>query len=411
MPLCQLNPTNLINAVSVRKRMGTRIPVRADFLSLAPPLVEEEDIVAVTETLRSGWLTNGKKAQAFEEAFCTYTGIAHALATNSCTAALMLALNVLEVQADDEVIVPSMTWAATANVIVRSGAIPVFVDVEDGTHNLDPMKVEAAISPKTKVIMVVHMAGHPADMDEIMQIAKRHNLKVIEDCAHAIEATYKGKHVGTLGDVGCFSFYANKNMTTGEGGMLVSNNAELIKTARTRAAQGVKKKKPDQYATSAPYDIEYPGFKLWMSDVHASLGLNQFKRLDANLEKRNKIVQRYTEAFKECAELILPKEKENIKHARHLFRVELDLSKVTCSREEFIDALHELNIGTGTHYVAVHETTWYKNHFPKYTNQLPITEKISKQIVSLPLSPKMNENDVEDVIKAVLMLLDEFRKE
>ena len=247
-------------------------PIRDDFLVFSAPKIYDAEINELIQTLKSGWIGTGPKVKKFEEEFAQYKGVNHALALNSCTAGLSLGLSILNIGPGDEVITTPMTFAATANVIVHQGAKPVFVDIEEDTHNIDPEKIKAAITEKTKAIMPVHVAGHSCQMDHIMEIANKHSLFVIEDCAHAVETEFKGKKAGAIGDLGVFSFYPNKNMTTGEGGMLITNNEELIDKARIQSLHGMDKDAWKRFSASGfkPYDIVYPGYKYNMTDIQAS---------------------------------------------------------------------------------------------------------------------------------------------
>ena len=388
-------------------------PRREQFLVFGAPLIEEEEIAEVVATLRSGWLGTGPKTKLFEQRFCEYTGAKHAVALNSCTAGLHLALDTLGIGPGDEVITTAMTFAATANVVCHVGATPVFIDIEPLTMNMDPAALEAAITPRTKAIMPVHFAGRPCDMDAIMAIARKHGLKVVEDAAHATETWYHGKKVGTIGDIAAFSFYSTKNIVTGEGGMITTNDAEIAETLRIRSLHGISRDAWKRYSAAGytPYEVLYPGYKYNMMDLQASLGLHQLAKIDRFWEVRDRYWQMYQKAFAPLAELIQPVPDEpDTKHARHLYTVLLDLTQITCDRYEFMEHLRLENIGTGVHFVALHLQPLYQERFGYRSGQFPNAEFVSARTLSLPLSPKMSEQDVQDVIAAVYRVLDKVRK-
>jgi dTDP-4-amino-4,6-dideoxygalactose transaminase len=388
-------------------------PKREQFLVFGAPLIEEEEIAEVVDTLRSGWLGTGPKTKLFEQRFAAYVNAQHAVALNSCTAGLHLALDTLGVGPGDEVITTAMTFAATANVICHVGATPVFVDIEPLTMNMDPAALEAAITPRTKAIIPVHFAGRPCDMDAIMAIARKHGLKVIEDAAHATETWYKGRKVGSIGDVAAFSFYSTKNIVTGEGGMITTSDQRIADTLRIRSLHGISRDAWKRYSASGytPYEVLYPGFKYNMMDLQASLGLHQLAKVDRFWEVRDRHWKAYNKAFAPLDELITPVPDEpDTKHARHLYTLLLDLTKVTCNRYEFMELLRLENIGTGVHFVALHLQPLYQERFGYREGMFPNAEFVSDRTFSLPLSPKMTDQDVQDVIGAVYRALDKVRK-
>jgi len=322
-------------------------PVRESFLPFAPPLLGEEEINEVVDTLKSGWLTTGPKTKRFEQKFADYKGVKHALALNSCTAGLFLALNVLGVKPGDEIITTPMTFTASASVIGHNGAKPVFVDVKKETMNIDPDKIEAAITPRTKGMVIVHFGGNPCEMDKIMEIARRRNLFVLEDCAHVVEAEYKGQKMGTFGDFAAFSFYANKNMTKGEGGMLITNRDDIIQEARVKSLHGMSKDAWKRFSAEGfkPYDVVYLGYKFNMMDIQAALGLHQMDRVEKFNERRKEIFSLYDRAFETLEEVRILNRSPDVKHAYHLYQIFLNLDKLKCSRNEFVYALQKENIG------------------------------------------------------------------
>lgn len=387
-------------------------PVRKNFLIFGSPLIGERDIEEVVATLRSGWLGTGPKTHEFERRFGKYVGSKYALALNSCTAGLHLALDVLGVDRGDEVITSPMTFPATANVVVHCKAKPVFVDVERETMNIDPENIESKITSKTKVIIPVHFTGRPCKMDQIMMIAKKYNLYVVEDAAHAIESKYRDKKVGSIGDITIFSFYVTKNLVTGEGGMATTDNLDWHQEMTVKSLHGIDADAWRRYSSEGfrLYDTVYPGYKYNMTDIQASLGLHQLEKLEENLKVRLSYWKRYNEAFSGLPEITLPLEEKNIRHARHLYTILLNLERLKISRDQFVLALKAENIGSGVHYRALHLHSYYRNSFGYRYGDFPNAEYISERTVSLPLSAKTTEVDVEDVIKAVRKVINRFRK-
>ncbi|HET8631484.1 MAG TPA: DegT/DnrJ/EryC1/StrS aminotransferase family protein [Thermomicrobiales bacterium] len=380
--------------------------MREDFLVFGKPQIGEEEIAEVVATLRSGWIGMGPRTLEFERAFAEYVGAKHAIAVNSCTAALHLALIAAGVGPGDEVITTPMTFAATANVIVHTGATPVFADVDRRTQNIDPARVAERITPRTKAILPVHMLGRPAEMDPLLALAAAHDLAVIEDAAHAAEAIYRGRRVGTLGHFTAFSFYATKNITTGEGGMLVTGDDAAAERLRVLRLHGISKDAWKRYSAEgfSPYETIEPGFKYNMLDLTAALGLHQLRRVEENLTIRERYVALYNEAFAELPGVIVPALEPlgpGDRHAQHLYPLLLDLDRLALDRAGFIDALQERRIGTGIHFTAVHLHQYYRERFGYRRGDFPEAEYISDRTVSLPLSPAMTERDVEDVIAAV----------
>jgi len=392
------------------KRMtgGTPIelrPRRKDFLVFGAPLIGEEEIREVEDTLRSGWLGTGPKTKRFEADFAAYTGARHAIALNSCTAGLHLALDAAGIGPGDEVITTPMTFCATANVIMHVGAKPVFADVDRRTFNLDPDAVAKAITPRTRAIIPVHFAGRPCDMEPLLDLAAKHGLIVIEDAAHATEARYHGLKVGAIGDMTAFSFYATKNVVTGEGGMLTTHSDHWAERIRVRSLHGLSKDAWKRYSSDGfqPYDTLYPGYKYNMMDLQASLGLHQLAKVDANLKRREEIWARYDEAFEGRFLIPAPPEPETV-HARHLYTLLLEPEKLGMGQVDFLEALKAENIGAGIHFIALHLHSFYKDRLGTKRGDFPNAEWISDRTISLPLSPKLTNSDVDDVIAAVLRI-------
>jgi dTDP-4-amino-4,6-dideoxygalactose transaminase len=378
-------------------------PRRSDYLIFGSPRIEEDEIAEVVDSLRACWLGTGPKVARFEADFAAYVGSPYAHALNSCTAGLHLSMLVAGVGPGDEVIVPVMTFAATANAVVHTGATPVFVDVELDSFNMDPAKVEAAVTEKTKAIVPVHFAGRPCRMDEILAIAAKHGLLVIEDCAHAIESQYHGKHCGTLGDMGCFSFYATKNVVTGEGGMVTTAREDWARDLEVWGLHGLSRGAWARFSDAGykHYQVVGPGYKYNMMDLQAAIGFRQLAKVEDYAVIRRHIWQRYMDAFADLP-LILPSpEDPGTVHARHLFQVLLKLEDVSISRDEFQYELHKRNIGTGIHYVSLHLHPYYAERFGFKPDDFPVSKFISDRTLSLPLSAKLTDDDVEDVISAV----------
>lgn len=384
----------------------TRVP-RQDFLIFGQPLIGEDEIAEVVETLRSGWIGTGPRAKRFEQMMLDYTGGKNAVALNSCTAALFLSLVALGIGEGDEVITTPMTFAATANSIVHTRARPVFVDVIRETMLIDPSLIEKSITPRTRAIMPVHLAGRPCAMDEIMRIAGKHGLFVIGDAAHAIEAQQHGQCVGALGDAGCFSFYATKNVTTAEGGMVITHDPKLAEKIRIMSLHGMSADAHLRFGSSGyrHYDVLLPGYKFNMTDLQAALGIHQLGRVERAWARRNEIWNYYRSNLAHLP-LILPAEDEpGTRHARHLYTIIVDQKQCGKSRDQVLQALKEENIGAGVHYTALHLHSWYRTKFGFRAGDFPNAEWIGERTLSLPLSAKLSDTDVEDTIAALYRIL------
>lgn len=380
-------------------------PVREKFLVYGAPLIGEAEIAEVLDTLRSGWLGTGPKVKRFEQDLKDYVGAMHAIALNSCTAGLELALDVARVGEGDEVITTPMTFCATSNVIVHRGAKPVFVDVERDTMNLDATRIEAAITPRTKAILPVHLAGRPCDMNTIMEIANRRGLAVIEDCAHALETLYEGRKVGTFGQIGAYSFYVTKNVCTGEGGMVVTNRDDWADELRMKSLHGISRDAWKRFSAAGyqPYETIYPGYKFNMMDIQGALGIHQLARVEESLKVREKLWKLYDDAFRDIPQVEFPAKamETGSRHARHLYVLWLRLDRLNITRDQFVDAMKAENIGTGVHYTALHLHQYYRETFGYKPGDMPNAEWIGERTISLPLSPSLSLQDAEDVIEAV----------
>ncbi|MBU4461500.1 DegT/DnrJ/EryC1/StrS family aminotransferase [Patescibacteria group bacterium] len=376
------------------------------------PSIAKEEINEVIDTLKSGWISTGPKVQLFQKMIKRYVGCNYTVALNSCTAGLHLSLLAAGVGRGDEVITTPFTFAATVNVILHVGAKPVFVDIQKDTFNIDPSLIEGAITKKTKAIIPVHYGGHPCDMDEILEIAKKHKLVVIEDAAHAIGAKYKNRNVGTIGDFASFSFYATKNITTAEGGMVCAKDKEAAEEIRMMGLHGMDRDAWKRHSKGGYwyYEIKYPGFKYNMTDIQASLGMHQLKKLNKFISKREKISQFYNESFKDLPEITVPTTRKYVKHARHLYSILLDIDRLKIDRSGFFKALDAENIGTSVHFIPVHLHPYYRDKFNFKRGDFPNAEYIFDRIISLPIHPTMTKKDAEDVVKAVRKITLYYRK-
>ncbi|MEO2047144.1 MAG: DegT/DnrJ/EryC1/StrS aminotransferase family protein [Pirellulales bacterium] len=376
--------------------------MRDCFLPFASPSIGQEEIDEVVDTLQSGWLTSGPKATLFEQEFAKSTQTPSALALNSCTAALHLALLNCGIQPDDEVITTGWTFASTVNVIEHVGAQPVLVDVEPDTLNLDVSKVEDAITPKTRAILPVHFAGHPVDLDAIHALADRYNLAVIEDAAHAIGASYKGRPIGSGTNPTAFSFYATKNLATGEGGML-TGLPDFLAQARTLSLHGMSREAWGRYQQGGEwsYDVVCPGFKYNMPDIQASLGLWQLRKMPMFQQRRREIVRAYQESFAGLEVFDLPVERPEVDHAWHLYVIRLRHGALRVDRDEFIRQLQTRNIGSSVHFIPIPMHSYYRKKYGMKMEEYPVMQQNYHRVISLPLNPAMTDTDVGDVIEAV----------
>jgi len=375
------------------------------FIVFGEPQIEQAEIKEVVDTMESHWLGTGPKVAQFESDFADYRNIdkSKVAALNSGTAALHLALLASGVGKGDEVIVPAMTFCATINAVIHSGATPVLADVEPKSMNLNPADVERHISPRTKAILPVHFAGRPCSMDALMELARQYDLKVIEDCAHAIETEYKGQKVGTFGDFGCFSFYVTKNLTTGEGGMLIAKRDEDIAKVKMLALHGMSKDAWHRFGDDGykHYQVIGAGFKYNMMDLQAAIGIHQLKRIENNLLKRKNVWGTYQKAFAGLPITLPDNGDQTIRHAHHLYTILIDKEKAGISRDEFLTKMTKSGIGVGVHYTSIAEHPYYKKNFGFKTDNYPVSKRIGEQTVSVPLSAKLTEEQSHRVIMAV----------
>lgn len=386
--------------------------MRESFLIFGSPKIEEDEIQEVVECLRSGWISTGPRVGRFQIMFKKYVGSKYALALNSCTAGLHLSMLAAGLGPGDEVITTPMTFAASANAVIHSGARPVFADIELPSMNIDPLLIEPRISPKTRAIIPVHLCGRPCNMDGINAVAAKHGLLVIEDAAHAVEAVYKGKKIGTIGDLTVFSFYVTKNLVTGEGGMITTDNDEFAEKVETYGLHGMSRGAWKRYSDEGfkHYQVTFPGFKYNMMDLQAALGIHQLKRIEKYLKRREEIWKRYDDAFKGLPAIVPLSPEADTKHARHLYTLLLKLEDLKVGRDEVQQALHAQNIGTGIHFISLHLHPYYRDKYGYKRDDFPNALFVSERTISLPLSARLTDEDVQDVIDAVTRVLDRFSR-
>ena len=386
--------------------------LRDDYLVFGSPQLLEPEIDEVLATLRSAWIGTGPRVARFEEAFRAYVGAKHAVAVSSCTAALHLTMVALDLEPGDEVIVPAMTFASTANAVIHAGARPVLADVDQETQCLTPAEVTSRLTDRTRAVIPVHFAGRPCEIEGIVRVSGDHGLAVIEDCAHAIETLVNGRHVGTFGDFGAFSFYATKNVVTGEGGMVTAASPEHAMRIKRLALHGLSADAWERFSDKGfkHYEVVEPGFKYNMMDIQAALGIHQLARVEANLLRRDAIWQRYDEAFAGLPAFVPPAPEPGTRHARHLYTLLLDIDRLDATRDEVMFELHRRKVGTGVHYRAVHLHPYYRKTFGYAPGDFPRAEWISERTISLPLSPKLTDADVEYVVASVSRTLRQCSK-
>lgn len=399
----------------VKVRRQNRYPqdwemgLRTNFLVFGSPALGDEEVAEVVDSMRSGWLGTGPKVARFEHDFAGYKGVSdqQVAAVNSCTAALHVSMIAAGIGPGDEVITTPLTFCATVNAIIHAGATPVLADIDPGTLNIDPAEIERRITSRTKAILPVHFAGRACDMDAIMAIAARHGLKVIEDCAHAIETEYKGKKAGTFGDFGCFSFYVTKNVVTGEGGMVIARQQEDIGRVKMLALHGMSKDAWKRFSDEGfkHYQVVECGFKYNMMDIQAAIGIHQLVQVELNWKRRAEIWTRYQQAFADLPITLPAEPADGVRHAYHLYTILLDAQRAGISRDKFLDQMTSRNIGVGVHYLSIPEHPYYQNRFAWLPDNYPHAAKVGRATVSLPISPKLCDADITDVIEAVRSIL------
>ena len=379
------------------------------FIVFGSPQIQREEIDEVVATLESGWRGTGPRVAAFERAFADYKGATatHVAALNSCTAALHVSMIAAGIGPGDEVITTPLTFCATVNAIIHAGATPVLADVDPLTCNIDPAAIEAAITPRTRAILPVHFAGRPCEMDAIMDIASRYGLKVIEDCAHAIETEYRGMKAGTIGDFGCFSFYVTKNVVTGEGGMVLARNEADIGRVKMLALHGMSKDAWHRFGDSGykHYQVVECGFKYNMMDIQAAIGIHQLARVEQNWLRRREIWERYQGAFAEQAVTCPPEPAQQTRHGLHLYTILIEEERGGISRDSFLDRMTDAGIGVGVHYLSLAEHPYYQQRFGWRPEAWPHAMRVGRQTMSLPISAKLSDANVNVIIEAVNRIL------
>lgn len=375
------------------------------------PYITEDEVNEVMDSLRSGWLTMGPKTIEFENRFKGYISSGNAISTNSCTASLHLALRAINLTEGDEVIIPDVTFTATAEVITYFNARPIIVDVDGDTLNIDVTRIETRITKKTRAIMPVHFGGQPCDLEEIRDIANKYNLFIIEDAAHALPALYKGKKIGTIGDITCFSFYATKTLSAGEGGMITTENDEWADMMRILRLHGISRDAWKRYTEEGSwyYEVLEAGYKYNMTDLHAAVGIAQLRKIEEMWHRRREIARKYTEAFNMVEEIESPHLKKDRESAWHLYVIKLNLEMLRISRNQFIEELKKKGIGTSVHFIPLHKHPYYRNTFGYNSEDFQVSERLYERIVSLPIYPSMTDEDTDRVITSVLDTLKQFR--
>ena len=383
-------------------------PVRVQFLPYGHQLIDEQDIASVVEALRSDWITQGSRVEEFERKLANYCGAKYAVAVSSGTAALHAACAVAGIIEGDEVITTPITFVATANAVIYCGGRPVFADVKEDTINISTEKVKEKLSNKTKAILPVDFAGHPADLDEIKTIAEENSLIVIEDACHALGAGYREQKIGSLADMTVLSFHPVKHITTGEGGMVLTNNEEYYNKLEIFRHHGIVKSNSGE--GSWYYEIDRLGYNLRITDFQCALGISQLDKLDSFVQRRREIASRYNEAFAEIEEIITPIEKGNVKVSYHIYVIQLRTDTLTVGRKEIFEALRAENIGVNVHYIPLHLQPFYQKEFGYRKGDYPIAEKYYNRAITLPIFPQMSDHDVNDVIIAIKKVILYYRR-
>jgi perosamine synthetase len=384
-------------------------PVRKTLLPYGRQSIDESDIQAVVETLRCDWLTTGPKVGEFEEAIAAWVGAKYAVSFSSGTAALHAAAFAAGLQSGDEAITSPFTFVATANCVLYQGVTPVFCDVVEDTLNLDPELIPAQITKRTKAILPVDYAGHPAELDSIIDFADRHGLIVIEDACHALGAEYRGRRVGSVAHMTVFSFHPVKHLTTGEGGMVTTDNPVFAETLRRFRNHGISSDaRQRQSAGQWQYEMVLLGFNYRLTDIACALGLQQIKKLEANLARRSQIAARYAAAFYGTPGVFTPRTRKDVNSAWHLYPIRLDLSRLSAGRGEVFEALRAENIGVNVHYIPVHLHPYYRDRFGYRGGEYPVAEAAYESLISLPMFHGMTDDDIEDVVRAVGKVLAHF---
>jgi len=378
-----------------------------NFLPYGIHYIDEEDIKEVVKVLESDWITTGPKVKEFEDKICDYLGCKYAVAVSSGTAALEIAVQSLDLPKNSEIITTPFTFVADSNAILYNNHKPVFADIREDTRNIDPNEIRKKITKKTKAIIYVDYAGQPCEIDEIREIAQENNLYLIEDAAHALGAEYHGKKVGNFADLTMFSFHPVKHITTGEGGMLTTNDEELYRRLKLLRNHGIDKDAGERYGKNAgyAYDMKLLGRNYRITDFQCALGISQLKKLDKFIERRQTLAKKYNDALKDIKEITIPYVKENVKHVWHLYTILLN----GIDRDKFFEYMRNNNIGVNVHYIPVYHFSYYKKYFNFNPNDFPVTEEVFNKIVTLPLFPKMEDEEITYVINTVKETIDEIK--
>jgi UDP-4-amino-4,6-dideoxy-N-acetyl-beta-L-altrosamine transaminase len=384
-------------------------PVRDTFLPYGRQVIDDAEKNEILEVLASDWITTGPRMRRFEQKFREEIGVKHALAVNSGTAALHVSTSAISIKPGDEVITTPLTFVATSNAVIYRGGTPVLADIQPDTYNIDPERIKEKITRRTKAIIPVHFAGHPCDMDEILEIAEKNDLRVIEDAAHAVEAFYKGKRIGTLSDLSVFSFHPVKNITTAEGGMVTTNNDKYASLVEMYRTHGITKDAVKRFGKSGGwyYEMQRLGLRYNMSELHAALGIHQLDKLPRFQAWRRKIVEKFNRAFSEIPEVTPPVERNYVKSGWHLYVIRLELDRLRVDRDQIFKAFRAENIGVNVHYIPVHHHPYYKTHFK--IGALPVVDSIFPELITLPFNHGMNDQDVEDVIMATEKIISFYK--
>jgi dTDP-4-amino-4,6-dideoxygalactose transaminase len=386
-----------------------------NFIPFSPPWFDDAEERELIQTLRSGWITTGPRVKQFESQVAAYTGAEFGVATFSCTHAMLLALRVLEIGEGDEVITTPYTFPSTSHAICHHRARPVFVDVEPDTFNIDAERIEAKVTDRTRAILPVHFAGHPCDMDAILDVARRHHLFVVEDAAHAIGSKYKDRPIGSVGDITCFSFYATKNLCTAEGGMAVTDRKPWAERMRVLSMYGITDAREIWQDRTGPdgsihFDVTELGYKCNMTDLTAALGMEQLKKLNRFNQTRREFARIYDDAFKGQTIIQVPVARDYATSSRHLYPLLMDLNRLAIARDAFVAALADLNIGTSVMFVPLHYHRYYADLLGHGRGDFPVAEDLFSRVICLPLSPKLGERAIRVVAEAVLYLLEKHRR-
>ena len=383
-----------------------------NFIPFHKPFITDDEENEVIDSIRSGWWTTGPKALKFENEFKNYIGSKYSLAANSWTGSAHLALEAMGLKENDEVILPALTFTASAEIVCYFNAKPVIVDVQPDTFNIEPEQIEKAISKNTKVIIPVHYGGQPCDMDVILDLAKKNNLKILEDAAHSLPATYKNRKIGTIGDVTCFSFYATKTLATGEGGMICTDNEEIAQRCSIMRLHGISKDAWNRYSKEGSwyYEVVSPGYKYNFTDIQAALGLAQLRKVDELCAKRKSIAQKYDEGFRDNSLIKLYKIKSDRESSYHLYPILLDIDNLKISRSDFILKLKELGIGTSVHFIPLYRHPYYRDTFKLEPKNYPVSEYIYERVITLPIWPGMTDSEIEKVVSAVKKTTEKYKR-